>query len=267
MGDRRQAGRTWRDRLDEPSLAAFWDAYTGSPHERLGFVLRHPWATLLAALAVLRLPRFAVRVPTEGSEQAGSADRAAVDALLRTPGFAGIPARATGMAVLEVPADGASYTEGPRRQTLRRKVRSAERRGLVCRPVTSPDERRRLVALTHAAEREHPDGDYRRADPDNTDLLDHDLWLLVEDADQQPVLVAVAPVAGDVAVLRYFRTLAWGPGPSDARWLATRRLVEEVSARGARWLVDPQHPGEQRNGVREFQRMVGYRFARLTTAG
>lgn len=266
MGEATPARADRRSRVDEPALAAFWDAYVDSPHQRVGFVLRHPWRLLLAVLAVLRLPRVAVHVPGRRRGRSGHPDVVSVVDTLDAPGFARIPARATGMAALEVPPDGASYSEGSRRQTLRRKCRAAERRGMTCRRVDDRAERERLVALTHAAEQQHPDDDYRRETPDNTDLLDHDLWLVVEDADGEPVLVAVAPLAGDVAVLRYFRTLTWGPGPSDARYLATRCLVESVAERGARWLVDPQHPGEQRNGVREFQRMVGFRYVRLHRA-
>lgn len=252
--------------VSEPALADFWTRYVDDRHHRLLFVAHHPWWTLLALVAVLRLTWLACDLHAGDHAARGQhahKSRAAVLAVLTMPGLGGLPARWTGLAALEVPADAAAYSAGARRQTLRRKCRAAERHGVVCRLVPPGPERAALVARTHDAERRHPDPWYRSEHPDNSDLLDHDLWLVAEDPAGEPLLLAVVPWSGDTAVLRYFRTLGWGAVHSDARYLATQRLVEELSRRGVRTLLDTDHPGEQSNGVRHFQRMVGFRYHRV----
>jgi hypothetical protein len=170
-----------------------------------------------------------------------------------------------GTAVLEVPADPAEHVTGRRAQTLRRKIRAAERHGVTIRPVADA-ERVRLIALADDVERNHPDPAYRVESPRNHDLLEHDLWLVAEDPSGTPLLLSVTPVDGELATLRYFRTLGRGPAHSDARYLMTHRVVVELSARGVRWLLDTDPPGMQKNGLRHFQRMVGFRYARVRLA-
>lgn len=264
--------------VGEPELAQFWTRYLDDHHQRLAFVVHHPWWTLLACVAALRLAWISchvdpaparARVRGDGSERPGDTDHPARDAVLAVlgmRGLGGLPARWTGLAALRVPADPAAYSHGARRQTLRRKCRAAERQGVTCRLVPRGPERETLLARAHAAERAHPDDWYRNPAPDNSDLLRHDLWLVAEDADGVPLLLTVAPVWGDTAVLRYFRTLGWERVHSDARYLATRALVEELSRRGVRTLLDTEHPGEQSNGIRHFQRMVGFRYHRVRRA-
>jgi hypothetical protein len=109
----------------------------------------------------------------------------------------------------------------------------------------------------------HADPSYRVPEPDNDDLLDHDVWLVVEDRDGTPLLLAVAPHDGALATLRYFRTLGWTDAHSDARYLATSALVTELAQRGVRHLLDTATPAEQTNGLRHFQRMVGFRYVRV----
>jgi hypothetical protein len=43
----------------------------------------------------------------------------------------------------------------------------------------------------------------------------------------------------------------------------THALVAELSRRGVRWLLDTEAPGAQTNGLRHFQRMVGFRYVRV----
>ena len=43
----------------------------------------------------------------------------------------------------------------------------------------------------------------------------------------------------------------------------TQVLVETLSARGVRYLVEGTHPAELPNGLRHFQRMVGFRLHRV----
>lgn len=252
-------GARFDEATSEGALAKAWDAYSGAEDGRIRFVLRHPGRVLMAMLAILRLPVLTYRLGPDGP------GRRAVLSVTRDRGLGPIRLASLGPAVLELPEEPGTYDVGRRRQTLRRKVRAAQKLGVTCRAVEDPQERRALLAAANAAEAEHPDPTYRIEDPDNDDLLDHDVWLLAEHAEQGPLLLAVAPVSGEVATLRYFRTLGWSEVHSEARWAATRELVETLVARGARVLVDTEHPGRQPVGLRHFQRMVGFRFARLRT--
>ncbi len=263
MGARRRAGavRGLRARLRgttaEPSLAAYWDAYADErPARPWLFCLRHPWLSLTALVAVLRLPVATLDVAEP------SPDAAFLLALLDEPGVGPVPLRSIGLAALRLPEDPADYSRGRRRQTLRRKVRKALREDVACRPVHDDAERRRLLDLASEAETRHPDDWYRQETPDNADLLDFDTWMVAESPGGEPLLLAVVPVCGQWAALRYFRTLGWGRVHSDARYLATQALAERLAAQGVRWLLDTEHPGEQSAGARHFQRMVGFRFVR-----
>ncbi|QIG44258.1 hypothetical protein G5V58_17090 [Nocardioides anomalus] len=240
----------------ERSLAAFWDAYVDAGRPGARYAVRHRRAVRDAVRAVRGLPALDA-APTDAP--GGRAVRRVLDARVSY----GVPARLLGTAVLEVPADPEDYTTGRRAQTLRRKIRAAEGRGLKPRPVEDPAERRALVAAADRAERTHADASYRVPDPDNDDLLQHDVWLTVDGPDGQPLLLAVAPRDGAFATLRYFRTLGWSDAHSDARYLATAALVTELSRLGVRYLIDTATPPEQTNGLRAFQRMVGFRYARI----
>jgi hypothetical protein len=240
----------------EPALAAFWTEYADGDRRGAAFVLRHP-------VRLWRAFRGVRALPVIEAGPSASAGGAAVRRTLTHPGPLGLPARLMGTAVLAVPADPQEHVTGRSAQTLRRKIRSAEKLGVVVRPVSDPEERERLLKLADDTERTHPDAAYRVADPDNQDLLDHDLWLVADDADGDPLLLSVTPVDGDLATLRYFRTLGSGPAHSDSRYLMTHALVAELSAQGVRWLLDTDPPGMQKNGLRHFQRMVGFRYARI----
>ena len=68
--------------------------------------------------------------------------------------------------------------------------------GLTNRPVLDAAQRTALIARADLAEQSHPDATYRVERPANHDLLDHDLWLVVEDADGDPLLLCVVPTDG-----------------------------------------------------------------------
>jgi hypothetical protein len=242
------------DKASEQFLAAFWTAYVDADRST-GFLLRLPrsWA---AFRGVRRLPVIEARPSaTPGGR--------AVRRVLAGRASYGVPGRLLGTAVLEVPADGDDFLLGRRAQTLRRKIRSAERRGLKVRRIDDEPERRAFVELASHAERTHVDPSYRVPVPRNDDLLDHDVWLTVEDPEGRPLLLAVTPRDGEFATLRYFRTLGSGDAYSDARYLATGALVAELARSGVRYLIDTATPAEQTNGLRHFQRMVGFRYARV----
>jgi hypothetical protein len=120
-----------------------------------------------------------------------------------------------------------------------------------------------LLRVAEETERSHPDPLYRIDDPDNEDLLRHDLWLAAYSPQGRPLLLSVTPVDGEWGLLRYFRTLGHGPEHSDTRYLMSTALVEALAERGVRYLVDSWHPGEIPEGLRQFQRSVGYRLVRV----
>jgi hypothetical protein len=252
----------WRSRAalatDEKGLSEFYARYVESGTGSFAYLARHPLATASSLIAIVRLPvRRAVLPPTTGGT--------AIHHALSRPGPMRTPFGLTGVAVLDVPADATEYSLGADRQTLRRKVRAATRSGITWRPVDDPTERATLLAMANRAETEHADEEYRIEQPDNSDLLDHDLWLAAFAGDGRPLLLSVTPTEGQWGHLRYFRTLGTGPEYSDSRYLMTKALVETLSARGVRHLIDGTHPAELPNGLRHFQRMVGFRLARVVS--
>lgn len=247
--------------VDRPvsPLDEFWGAYADAGRPGPGFALRRPVAMAKALAAVRRLPHERVR---PSSTPGGRAVREALEVRI----VLGLPGRMLGTAALPVPERAEDHLEGRRAATLRRKVRAAQRAGTVVEPVTDPDERHRLLALADRHEREHPDATYRVEVPDNADLLEHDLWLVARDPAGEPLLLSVTPVDGRLATLRYFRTLGWGPAFSDARYLATAVLVEHLSQRGVRWLLDTESISAQTSGLRHFQKLVGFEYVRFVLA-
>lgn len=255
----RPRGPSLADRTDpagERALAVYWTAYVDDGRRGARFILRDVPRSWAAFRAVRRLPAVEARpADTPGGR--------AVRRVLAARVTYGVPARLLGTAVLEVPADADDYLSGRRAQTLRRRVRSAARLGIKVRRVEDRAERRQLVELANHAERAYADPAYRVPAPRNDDLLDHDVWLTADDPQGRPLLLAVAPYDDEFATLRYFRTLGSSDAHSDARYLASSALVAELAGRGVRYLLDTATPAEQTNGLRHFQRMVGFRYARV----
>jgi O-antigen/teichoic acid export membrane protein len=238
------------------ALAEFWTSYVEAGRGKIRYLLRNPLRTFRVLRGIRHLP--VVRAARPSDQPGGRAVREILD--LRGP--YGIPARWWGSAALGVPADASEHLEGAHAQTLRRKMRAAQRRGISCGPV-QPAERIGLLARANAAERVHRDEQYRVLAPHNDDLLEHDLWMVAEDGAGEPLLLAVIPVDGEFATLRYFRTLDAGEVYSLSRYLASHAVVIELSKRKVRWLLDTAPSGGQTNGVRHFQRMVGFRYVRV----
>jgi hypothetical protein len=237
-------------------LASFWSSYHDSKDRGAVYLVRHPvqFARVLSAIA---------RLPVLRARPSATAAGKAVRATLTLKGPLGTPARWLGSAVLVVPQPPSSHLEGRAAQTLRRKIRSAEKLGVTCVLVDDAEERRSLLELANAAEQNHHNPRYRVATPDNQDLLRHDVWLKAVDSNGAPLLLAVIPCDGEYGTLRYFRTLGSSIAHSDSRYLATYALVQELAGRGVRYLLDTEAPGAQTNGLRHFQRMVGFRYFRV----
>lgn len=242
------------ERYDE-DVAAFWDRVGDAGTGRLGFALRHPVATWTGLREVRRLPRLHYEPGT------GPGARALL-ATLRRRQLTRHDFALFGAAVLAIPADPAVLLQGRRQQTMRRMLRKAERAGLTCRAV-QPHERLALLKRANAMEQQHRLDTYRVAEPANDDLLDHPLWRVCE-LQGRPVLLSVTPVDGSWSCLRYFRTLGASEHHTLARWLSTYDLATQLSARGVRHLLDTEAPAVQTNGVRHFQRMLGFRYAVVT---
>lgn len=164
-------------------------------------------------------------------------------------------------AVLVTPDTPGTYLDGAGRATVRRKVRAAKKNDVSVRRVED-HEREGLLDLANAHEQNNERAVYRVEQPSNDDLLEYDLWLAAFQGDR-PIMVSVTPYAGEWAVLRYFRTLEPSPAASDARYLMTDALAEELARRGVRYLVDTARPHWLPNGLRHFQRMVGFRLMRV----
>jgi hypothetical protein len=248
--------RLVRTATDEPALSRYYSAFRTSRDAPAAFVAKRPLASLQALVAMIRLPsRTAWLTAGPGGE--------AIRRALRRRVLSGAPLGVTGVSVLDLPRSAGEYVQGRARQTLRRRVRSAESQGITYRAISDPAERRTLLELADEAEKSHPDPRYRISDPDNADLLQHDLWLGAFSAQGEPLLLSVTPTDGEWGLLRYFRTLGRGPQHSDSRYLMCVALVQALADRGVRHVVDTWHPGEIPEGLRQFQRSVGYRLVRV----
>jgi hypothetical protein len=243
----------------ESEVNRFLDGYEASD-SGIRYLVQQPLQTAAAFAHARRLP--VLRVSSTGDAE-GDAVRRELSRgggrLLRTPLH-----RVSG--AISVPTDPADYQAGSSKQTLRRKVRAAEKRGVTWEFVVDPVLRRALVEIADEHERQNPRERYRAENPSNQDLLDYDLWLLARTRDGEPLLLSVTPVDGGVGALRYFRTLSADEAGSDARYLMTNVLVAELARRGVHHLVDTTISMHLSHGLRHFQRMVGFRLIRIEIA-
>lgn len=240
----------------ESAVNEFLDQYEASEHKGLGYLVRRPRKTAEVFASVRRLPVLRVS-PSDTVE-----GRAVERELSRGSGHLRTPLHTVSGAIA-VPADPAEYRSGASKQTLRRKVRAAQKRGITWEFVTSRTRRLELVTMADEYERANPDARYRASSPSNDDLLDYDLWMVASSADGEPLLLAVIPIDDGVAALRYFRTLCADEDASLARYLMTATLVDELHRRHVHHLVDTTISMHLSHGLRHFQRMVGFRLLRL----
>lgn len=238
----------------EARLAAYFAGYAsdGGRKNLLGHLVRHPVAGVQALHDLRALPVLHVDL---GAHLEGGLVSEALPPTVRGPRSVA--------AALTLPATGVEYSSGSSRQTLRRKVRAAERAGVTWSTVTDPDEKRVLLDLAHEYERMHPLEQYRKAPPEGSHLLQVDLWQLARGADGRPLVLSITPVDGRSALLGMFRTFEISDEASDARYLMTKVLAEQLIGRGVTHLFDGVHPAHLSNGLRHFQRMVGFRLVRI----
>ncbi len=242
----------------EAVVSEYFENYVANGKPGFGYILGRPGESIRAFTAFFQLPCLYVSCSAADAE--GAEIRSALSPSNWLSRVMGYPT-----AGLNLPCEAGQYSLGAARQTLRRKVRQAKRLGVRWAEVTDPAERRRLLAAADEQERCHPDETYRNLSPDNNCLLGFELWLAAYSADGHPLLLSVTPVEGEYALLKYFRTLGVGDEFSNARYLMTEVLVENLIARGVRFLVEGGSLAIP-NGLRHFQRMLGFHFMRTRIA-
>jgi len=253
----------------EARLSLYWQQQQESGTRVLGYAVRHPALTARAVADLLALPRLDAGLT--GSHEGGllrqhltrrrygAANGHTLRELLT---WWGTLAR-TGACVLSIPSDGSQYSDGASRQTLRRKVRAAERQGVCSRRVDHLAEQRELVRMLDLVLPHKSDHRYRQYNTDHSFMVGVGLWTAAFDHNGQPLVLAVTPFDGQWALLQCFISLGETQQHSDARYLLTKAMVQQLADRGVRYLVDSRSPMELTNGLRHFQRMVGFRIARI----
>ncbi len=239
----------------EARLSGWYAAFSDSPERLRHFLLRHPLGSARAVADTLLLPVLDVRPSAlpEGEALRGALTR-------RAGGLLSVAL--VGACVVQVPEDPHQYSVGASRQTLRRKARAARSAGVSTRLVTDTRERHELADRLDTALRAKTDERYR-----SEGLADHllasSLWMVAVDAQGEPLVLAVTPVDGAWALLQCFVSLGTSRAHSDARYLLTQQLVEQLSVSGVCHLVDSRAAVELTSGLRHFQRMLGFRIARI----
>jgi hypothetical protein len=241
----------------EAMLSEYLRDSVSSGKPSLTYALRHPRRSLGAFVALCQLPRLSA-APTDTPEGA------AIRRGLSHGSPIGRTVIHSATSVLLLPQDRTQYSLGASKQTLRRKVRAAEKLGVRWAKVDDPQEQRNLLELADDHERTNPNLEYRQTRPDNDDLLGYRLWLVAYSRNGQPILLSVTAVDGEWALLNYFVTLGSGPEHSNARYLMTQVLVEHLIDAGVRYLADTSSPIKLRSGLRHFQRMLGFRVFRAS---
>ena len=240
----------------EAVMSGYFRDFLDSGRQRHVYVLMHPVRSLRTLTTLYRLPCLHLCPPSPGSEGAIIWEILPQHSM-RLPGIGFV------MSALRLPPEPGQYSLGASKQTLRRKIRKAERAGIYWTEIQDTQDRLELLKLADDRERTHPDEKYQNHNPDNSDLLSYGLWLAAYSAEGRPLLLSVTPVDGDFAYLRYFRTLGDGEEESNARYLMTDVLAENLVSRRVRYLLDCASPAWQYEGLRHFQRMIGYEIVRI----
>ncbi|QIK77763.1 hypothetical protein G7077_01375 [Sphingomonas piscis] len=229
------------------------DRYTGSriPTPAQAILLVRIGAALRTAPRV----RLCIGHDPEGEQIRGWIDRTSF-------GLRSIFHRA--LSVLPIPRDPGDVLAAPGQATLRRMVRKADKLGITCRLVTSPEERSGRKERAAAFEKAHPNLRYRRRHPNLDGLDETELWIAAFAADGRALAVSVTPTSGNVGLLRFFRVLEASPDATLARYSMTAALAQVLSERGIRFLVDNVHPLSVSSSLRHFATMVGFRIMPAT---
>ena len=241
----------------EAWLSQFWQCAQRSRLKVPFFLALHPRLTARAVRNIIRLPYLEARLSDnpEGQIISTNLKRICILKMFRLAG--------SGTCVLSIPAAPHNYRLGSSKQTLRRKVRAAERAGVTCRIVEDEAEQAELVSKIDLAFATKPNPIYRERKSNHSHLIGSGLWTAAFAQSGEPLVVAVTPRDGAWALLRVFVSLGEAQQHSDARYLLTQAVVERLAMEGVRHLVDTRGPSELPNGLRHFQRMLGFRIARV----
>ena len=242
--------------VDEALVARYFEDYVAAGRGGLRYVLRHPVRSVAALVALRRLPEVTADL-SDSNDGVGLHK-----GLSRSYPIVGRTIVHSATALVMVPTNPADYSIGASKQTLRRKVRAAQKLGVSWTKVDDIETRRHLLELADDRERTHPREDYRR-EPHNADMLAYGLWLVAQSDDGRPLVLSVTAVDGEWSLLRHFCALGDGPEYSNARYFLTQILVEQLAASGVRYLADAVSPAYLPNGLRSFQRTLGFRIARV----
>ena len=238
----------------ESAVSQFFHDFRDRDRGAVKYFLRQPLRTLRTLRDLLRLPLLRADLDVDDVEGAPIHRALAQRHTMRR--F--LPHAA----VLVLPSEPGGYLVGPRRQTVRRMIRKAERAGVRCTSVDDLDGRSALLRIADTYERTNPRHSYRNPDALNEDLPDARTWLVARVGDYRPLVLSVTPVQGEWALLRYFRTLGPDAECTHARYALIAHLAECLGRSGVRYLFDEAPPARLPNGLRHYQRMVGFRLYR-----
>lgn len=238
-------------------LSRFWEQANSSNFKVPVYLALHPWLTMLAIHCIIRLPRLNARLRDnpEGKLIAEALNRICLTKIFKLADV--------GASVLNIPVTPQDYSLGSSKQTLRRKARAAERLGITCRYITDESEHIKLVAMLDSAISLKSNPLYRERGSDHSYLVGSGLWTVAFAHNGEPLVIAVTPRDGEWALLQAFVSLGETQERSDARYLLTKVLVERLAGEGVRHLVDTRGPSQLPNGLRHFQRMLGFRISRI----
>ena len=240
----------------EEFVSRYFEDFAGRSESQLKYVLRHPVATAATLRAIRDLPELRIQLSAGGQ---GAAIREQLDlARLRRNVLAGATS------VLGLPERAEDYSRGSSGSTyaIRKRGKVAQDLGVRIEPVDTAEQRLHLCGVADAYERVNPREASRNERADNSDMLDHRYWFVAQ-VDDRPVGLAVLPADGQWAAMRYFRTLEVSDVATLARYLMMQEVVSTLVGNGVRMVVVGLGPHRMNNGVRQFQRMMGFRVVRL----
>jgi hypothetical protein len=251
----RRQGKSAKWTLPDPErqFRDYLSDYAESDTSKFDYLLRHPLKSVNAAVAVRRLPLLKCSPSSNGVE---------CDVMRSAMRWMATPFATS--AVLMLPSCPDDFGKGASNQTLRRKVRLAQRLGVKWMLVDDPAERCALLSASLDFERKHPLERYRNENAfDHPELLGIRLWSAAYASDGRPVLLAVTARDGEWALNYHFRSIGTGDEQSHARYLALYELGRHLAGTGVRYLFDTRMVSRTPEGLRHFQRMSGFRVVRL----
>ncbi|MCJ2056168.1 hypothetical protein MKL09_06360 [Methylobacterium sp. J-048] len=239
-------------------VSHFWRKHKESKLRIRKFAIQNPTIALKAFFGHLFIPRLTAEL---GQTRIGLTIK---DVINRKILFGTVSLGFFGACVLHIPVNAADYSAGSSKQTLRRKVRAARKVGVTWRSVTDLVEQRALINTLHAyvpaKTRIRLEGN------DWGGLVGSKSWTVGYGPDGQPLIIAVTPHDGQWAIIDLFVTLGETQIHSDARYYLTQVVVEKLSASGVKYLLDTDSANNLPAGLWHFQRMIGFKVARVRVA-